>query len=243
MSLADLCVSAAFSRPVRCCNGALTPSTCGLTGRRIEESYVHGDTRAVSVPTGCVDVSITGTCSVRYLSFTPCSDLGGCDSGALVVSPATYAGSTKAACCETATCAGNPEEESGLQQPDFLCRAGTPIPAANTTAGYDTTTCCDATCVGNSDGSPDFSCAPFELVTEANSTQGYDRAVCCDTRCASGTMADFGAGVCVSCPFPSRCADGVTCGLSSEGRGCAACTAGYFTVVSLHGWILASAKH
>ena len=118
------------------------------------------------------------------------------------------------------------------QQPDFPCHAGSLISTANTTFGYDTTTCCDGTCAGNSDGSPDVSCAPFELVAEANSVQGYDWAACCDTQCAGGTMADFRAGICVPCPFPSRCADGITCGLNSQGRGCAACKTGHFTVVS-----------
>ena len=122
------------------------------------------------------------------------------------------------------------------QQPDFPCGAGSLISNANTTAGYDHATCCNGTCAGNSDGSPDFSCAPGSLIANASSTRAYDRNACCDlaSACASGTMADFRAGVCVPCPFPSRCADGMTCGLNSEGRGCAACKAGYFTVVSLH---------
>ena len=92
---------------------------------------------------------------------------------------------------------------------------------------------------------PDFSCAPFELVAGANSTRGYDRKSCCDIPCTGGTMADFGyhssderfAGVCVPCPFPSRCVDGITCRLNSEGRGCATCVIDYFKVVSVNQYL------
>ena len=101
MPLTELCVSTTFSRSIRCCcDGALTPSACVLTGRYIQESYVLGDTTALSV---------------QDLDFTPCSDLGGCGSGTLVASPATYAGRTQAVCCGTTTCAGNPQEGGGLQ--------------------------------------------------------------------------------------------------------------------------------
>ena len=130
------------------------------------------------------------------------------------------------------------------QQPDFACRAGSLTPTANTTAGYDHATCCDGTCVGNSDGSPDVPCAPANLIANASSTQAYDRTACCDlaSACAGGAMADFGAGICVPCPFPSRCADGVTCGLNSRGRGCAVCKYRYFTVVSLDSYLPAASS-
>ncbi len=49
MPLEFLCVSAAAtSCPTRCHNGALTPSACVLTGRDIQNSYVFGDTTALS---------------------------------------------------------------------------------------------------------------------------------------------------------------------------------------------------
>ena len=35
---------------IRRCNGALTPSACVLTGRAIQDSYVHGDTTTLSLP-------------------------------------------------------------------------------------------------------------------------------------------------------------------------------------------------
>eukprot|EP01045_Picozoa_sp_COSAG04_P009605 COSAG04_NODE_562_length_12576_cov_154.338703_5_plen_301_part_00 len=300
MRLTFLCVSAAFSRPVRCCDGALTPSACVLTGRNIQGSYLFGDTAALSVA-GCDELR-------PCLRFTPCSDLGGCGSGTLVASPAMYAGCTQAACCGAAMCAGNPEEDiwrqipdrvcrtggriasfpteaearaacladdscrtvsdygcdgsgdfqtcsnigyessgscaydHGRQQPDFPCRVGSLISAANSTAGYDITTCCDATCAGNLDGSADFSCSPFETVAEANFTQGYDRTACCDTGCAGGTMGDFRTGICVLCPIPSRCADGITCGLNSQGKGCASCKADYFAVVSVRSCVRLSLR-
>eukprot|EP01045_Picozoa_sp_COSAG04_P009603 COSAG04_NODE_562_length_12576_cov_154.338703_3_plen_481_part_00 len=241
MPLTYLCVSAALSRPIRCCDGALSPSARVPTGRRIEDSYVFGDTAALSV---------TGCSAPPCLRFTPCSDLGGCGSGTLVASPATHAGRTQAVCCGTGMCADNPEEESWaqipdrycatptettqiasfpteaearaacladascravfdygcdgsgefwtcsstglssshgscmydhgtLQQPDFPCLAGSPISTGSMTAGYDTTTCCDATCAQNDIG-PDFPCAAGSPIPTASSTAGYDMASCCE---------------------------------------------------------------
>ena len=81
MPLTYLCVSAAFSCPIRSCDGALTPSACVLTGRDIQGSYVFGDTAALSAA-----IQERAGRDERF-SFTPCSDLGGCGSGALVASP------------------------------------------------------------------------------------------------------------------------------------------------------------
>ena len=47
MPLTTLCVSAAISRPIHCCNGALTPSARVLAGSYIQGSYVFGETTAL----------------------------------------------------------------------------------------------------------------------------------------------------------------------------------------------------
>ena len=66
MPLTNLCVSAILT-PFPLLQWRLTLSARVLTGRVIGDSYVFGDTTALSV--------------LGYFSFTPCSDLGGCGSG------------------------------------------------------------------------------------------------------------------------------------------------------------------
>ena len=81
--------------------------------------------------------------------FTPCSDLGGCDNGTLVASPATYGKYCRLALCGT-TC----REHSKLGLPCLALA----ITTANTTAGYDTTTREGFTCAQN-DAGLDFACS------------------------------------------------------------------------------------
>eukprot|EP01045_Picozoa_sp_COSAG04_P009602 COSAG04_NODE_562_length_12576_cov_154.338703_2_plen_425_part_00 len=173
MPLEYLWVFAAFSRPIYCCDGALTPSACVLAGRYIQNSYVFGDTTALSV---------------NNFLFTRCSSRGsngGCGSGTLVASPFTYAGRTQAVCCGTALCAGNPGEivpgYSTRQQPDFPCAVGSPIPTASSTAGYDTTTCCEGFTCAQNDIGPDFPCSePTHLKPAADGIVAYSQEECCD---------------------------------------------------------------
>ena len=279
MPLTSLCVPAAvvrsvfaaFSRPMSGAANALTPSVRMLTGRYIQDSLVVGDTTALSVPN---------------LHFTPCSDLGGCGSGTLVGSPATYAGRTQAVCCGMGMCASNPSEEwvqipdrqcpsdgiasfpteieaqaacladddcravedlncdrsgefrtcssSGSwassscmydrprQQPDFACLAGSLIPAANTTPGYDTSTCCEGFTCAQNDIGPDFPCSELTLPKPAaEQIAAYSQEECCE-RCADRTYYRNATQTCTSCPYPSRCVGGA-CVAGATGDACASC--------------------
>ena len=93
----------------------MTGSIASLSGLanlqtlRTQDSYIYGDTTAVAVS--------------NTFEFSPCADLGSCGSGSLVANASTYAGTTAAACCGTARCTDNVEEESGRRQPDFNCSA------------------------------------------------------------------------------------------------------------------------